>query len=284
MKSPHYIVIIGGHGQMGKLFGRLLAQRGHHILPFGETDWEKARDLLSAADVVIVSVPIALTEKVIKQAAPYLKPTAVLMDLTSNKVKPMQTMLASHVGPVLGVHPVFGPTIDKPDQQVMIYCDGRESEHYQWLLEEFRQLKFSVYRMSAEQHDRAMDLIQGLQHFITYCTGMFLKDQSMAVNTLLQVGSPLYQLQLNMMGRIFYQDAGLYADIIASDNQRLELLQRFIDRAQQLLIQLKQGHRDEFIGQFESVRQWMGEFAKEAQDNTDTLFNRPQFATLIPPT
>ncbi len=274
MQQAHYIIIIGGHGQMGQLFTRLLIQCGHRVTPFGESDWSNAQDILPEADLVIVCVPIAVTEKIIQQAAHYLKPTAVLADLTSTKVTPMAAMLSAHSGPVLGLHPMFGPTIDKPDNNLMIYCEGRQSEHYQWLLQDLRELRFTVQGMSAEQHDRAMDLIQGLQHFITYCTGVFLKNQGVAIQELLQIGSPLYQLQLNMLGRIFYQDAALYADIIASDPKRLALLQQFVTSSAQLLTQVQQGKKCEFIDQFQSVTQWMGGFAKQAQDKTDGLFNQ----------
>lgn len=267
------VVIIGGYGQMGQLFMQMLQNAGVSVRAFGEADWPNAEILLSTADAILVCVPIAQTEQVIQQAARYLKPTAVLADLTSTKTQPLQTMLICHAGPVIGLHPVFGPTIARADSHVIVCCEGRELPQCQWLLDTFKRLKFEIVMMTAEQHDRAMDLIQGLQHFLTYCTGVFLQTQQASLPALLQIGTPLYRLQLQMLGRIFYQDAELYADIIASDASRLELLQQFITNSEKLLTQLQQGDRNQFITNFKAVTRWMGAFAKEGQDKTDELLN-----------
>ena len=268
------ITIIGGHGQMGQLFTRLLKSAGHTVSALGESDWNKAPTLLSQADAVIISVPIAITESVIQKTAAHLKPNTLLADFTSNKANPLQCLLAHHAGPVLGLHPIFGPTIESPKDQVIVCCEGRDLHTCQWLIDALNHIGFTLKMMTAEKHDRLMDLIQGLQHFITYCTGVFLKNQNISIQELLDVASPIYRLQLLMLGRIFYQDAGLYADIISADSSRLQTLEHFLKNSQHLLSDLQQGDRKTFIQQFESVRTWMGAFAKTGQDQTDALFNQ----------
>lgn len=57
--------------------------------------------------MVIVSVPIHVTEQVIAQLPP-LPSDCILVDLASVKSGALQAMLAAHDGPVLGLHPMFG--------------------------------------------------------------------------------------------------------------------------------------------------------------------------------
>lgn len=78
--------------------------------PYSGTAGLAARgDIVADAGMVIVSVPIHVTEQVIAQLPP-LPSDCILVDLASVKSGPLQAMLAAHDGPVLGLHPMFGPT------------------------------------------------------------------------------------------------------------------------------------------------------------------------------
>ena len=52
------VTIIGGGGQMGQLFARMLQLSGYQVRILEQEDWPKADALLSDAGMVIVSVPI----------------------------------------------------------------------------------------------------------------------------------------------------------------------------------------------------------------------------------
>ena len=67
----------------------------------------------SESDIVIVSVPINVTEETIAEIAPKMKAGSLLMDFTSIKVKPVEAMrkFAPSDVEILGTHPMFGPTI-----------------------------------------------------------------------------------------------------------------------------------------------------------------------------
>ncbi len=57
--------------------------------------------------MVIVSVPIHVTERVIAQLPPAVRLYSGRSGIGENG--PLQAMLAAHDGPVLGLHPMFGP-------------------------------------------------------------------------------------------------------------------------------------------------------------------------------
>ena len=131
------IVIIGGNGQMGRLFNRLLTLSGYQVRVLDQEDWPQAEQLLADAGMVIVSVPIHVTEQVISRL-PTLPDDCILVDLASVKNRPLHAMLAVHSGPVVGLHPMFGPDVGSVAKQVVVYCDGRRPEAYQWLLEQLQ--------------------------------------------------------------------------------------------------------------------------------------------------
>lgn len=95
------VVIIGGQGQMGRLFSRMLNLSGYQVRTLEQEDWSQAESILADAGMVIVSVPIHITEEVINRL-PKLPADCILLDLASVKNKPLQAMLAAMKGQFWG--------------------------------------------------------------------------------------------------------------------------------------------------------------------------------------
>ncbi|MDN6774777.1 MAG: bifunctional chorismate mutase/prephenate dehydrogenase, partial [Enterobacterales bacterium] len=214
------VVIVGGRGQMGRLFEKMLQLSGYEVRILEQDDWPQAEALCADAGMVIVSVPIHLTEQAIARL-PKLPEDCLLVDLASVKNKPLQAMLAAHRGPVLGLHPMFGPDVGSLAKQVVVYCDGRQPEAYQWLLEQLQVWGARLHRISAVEHDQNMAFIQALRHFATFAYGLHLAEENVQLEQLLALSSPIYRLELVMVGRLFAQDPQLYADIIMSSENNL---------------------------------------------------------------
>ncbi|MDU3157028.1 MAG: bifunctional chorismate mutase/prephenate dehydrogenase, partial [Hafnia alvei] len=223
------VVIVGGRGQMGRLFEKMLQLSGYEVRILEQDDWPKAEALCADAGMVIVSVPIHLTEQAIVRL-PKLPADCLLVDLASVKNKPLQAMLAAHSGPVLGLHPMFGPDVGSLAKQVVVYCDGRQPEAYQWLLEQLQVWGARLHRISAVEHDQNMAFIQALRHFATFAYGLHLAEENVQLEQLLALSSPIYRLELVMVGRLFAQDPQLYADIIMSSENNLALIKRYYQR------------------------------------------------------
>lgn len=111
------VVIVGGGGQMGRLFEKMLTLSGYQVRILEQHDWDRAADIVADAGMVIVSVPIHVTEQVIGKLPPLPK-DCILVDLASVKNGPLQAMLAAHDGPVLGLHPMFGPDSGSPQSKL----------------------------------------------------------------------------------------------------------------------------------------------------------------------
>lgn len=256
------IVIVGGNGKLGGLFARYLTDSGYHVEVLGKQDWQQAQAILQGADVVIVCVPIVKTIETIQRLQPYLTENMLLTDLTSVKRQPLQKMLEVHQGAVLGLHPMFGPDIASMAKQVVVRCDGRYPERYQWLLQQIEIWGAKIYQVAAEEHDHSMTYIQALRHFATFANGLHLSKQPVKLANLLALSSPIYRLELAMIGRLFAQDGALYADIIMDKPENLAVIESLKQSYEDSLAFFEQGDKQGFIQAFNQVRDWFGEYSE----------------------
>jgi prephenate dehydrogenase len=121
--------IIGGTGKMGQLFVPVFERAGYEVWSrAGPQTNSHSADLAEQCDLVIVSVPIRDTVGVIGEIAPLLARNQLLCDFTSLKVRPVEAMLKSKAN-VVGLHPMFGPTVSSLKSQKIIVCPVRVEEH-----------------------------------------------------------------------------------------------------------------------------------------------------------
>ncbi|NOH98925.1 bifunctional chorismate mutase/prephenate dehydrogenase [Vibrio sp. 99-70-13A1] len=267
------VVIVGGNGQLGGLFGRMFKLSGYDVKILGSKDWDKADELLDNAGLVVVTVPIHLTEGVIEKLG-NLPSDCILCDLTSIKSKPLQTMLNMHSGPVVGLHPMFGPDVPSLAKQVIVYSDGRGEESYQWLLKQFGIWGASLCQMDAAEHDHGMTLIQALRHFTSFAYGLHLSKENPNIDQLLKLSSPIYRLEIAMVGRLFAQDPNLYGDIILSSDENIEMIRRFHNCFGEALKILDGKDKETFVQSFNQVSDWFGDYSQQFLEESQNLLKQ----------
>ncbi|EAQ51949.1 MULTISPECIES: bifunctional chorismate mutase/prephenate dehydrogenase [Vibrio] len=267
------VVIVGGNGQLGGLFGRMFKLSGYEVKILGSQDWDKADEILDNAGLVVVTVPIHLTEGVIAKLG-NLPSDCILCDLTSIKSKPLQAMLDMHQGPVVGLHPMFGPDVPSLAKQVIVYSDGRSSESYQWLLNQFGIWGASLCQMDAAEHDHGMTLIQALRHFTSFAYGLHLSKENPNIDQLLKLSSPIYRLEIAMVGRLFAQDPNLYGDIILSSDENIEMIRRFHSRFGEALEILDGKDKAKFVDSFNQVSDWFGDYSQQFLQESQSLLKQ----------
>ncbi|MGD8112014.1 bifunctional chorismate mutase/prephenate dehydrogenase [Vibrio sp. TRT 17S01] len=267
------VVIIGGNGQLGGLFGRMFKLSGYQVKVLGSKDWHRADEILDDAGLVVVTVPIHLTQGVIEKLE-RLPQDCILCDLTSIKSKPLQAMMQVHNGPVVGLHPMFGPDVPSLAKQVIVYCHGRGEQHYQWLLEQFSIWGASLCQIDAYEHDHGMTLIQALRHFTSFAYGLHLSRENPSLDKLLQLSSPIYRLELAMVGRLFAQDPNLYGDIILASEENIEMIKRFHHCFGEAL-QILEGHdKQAFVDSFATVSEWFGDYSLQFMAESQNLLKQ----------
>ena len=268
------VLVVGGAGQMGGMFVRLFSRSGYEVRVLDREDWDRAEEFCKDIDLALISVPIEKTGEVAKAVAPLLPPTAVMADLTSIKQAPVADMRRAHKGPVIGLHPLFGPTTDSLDKQIVVTCEGRDTNACQWVVEQLNLWGAVIVPATAEEHDAVMEIVQALRHFATFCFGDFLCRRHAPLERTLEFSSPIYRLELGMVGRLFAQDPGLYAEIIFATPERRALLKEYIQYLSRHLDMLDQNDKSGFIDQFNQVAQWFGPFSEQAMRESTFIINK----------
>ncbi|QDP00534.1 bifunctional chorismate mutase/prephenate dehydrogenase [Thalassotalea sp. PS06] len=267
------VVVIGGAGQLGAIFVDLFQRSGYQVETLEEDDWQQAEDILSGANLVIVAVPINVTEQVISKLT-FLDAKSILADITSIKSEPMTAMLNAHKGPVVGLHPMFGPGVTGMIKQTVIVCEGRDLLACEWFMQQLQVWGAELKYYSAAEHDETMAMVQVMRHFSTISYGYHLMQEGSDLQRLLDMSSPIYRLELAMVGRLFAQDKQLYADIIFSNSNNVAVMKRYAQRFLTLLSAVECQDKALFLQTFTEVSEWFGDYAQSFLQESQQLLNK----------
>jgi prephenate dehydrogenase len=254
---PQKVTIIGGNGRMGKFFTEQLSSAGHNISILGNDDWKFADKLLINADLVLISVPIEYTIDVIKRTAKYLTPTTALCDITSIKTQPVQAMLEYHCGPVMGLHPMFGPAVKSFSEQKIIVCSGRKDDSFEWLLKLMQNQGGELIFSTPEEHDSIMVIVQATQHFSRFSLGVFLSQQEIDIDRSLSMSSPSYRQEMDIVQRLFAQNPNLCIDIMLATEERCQTITTLANTYNRLAKLILQKDRTGLIKEFETTQNFL---------------------------
>lgn len=265
------IGIIGGTGGMGSLFARVFAEAGHQVSVSGRHTPLSNADLARLCDLVIVSVPIRSTVDVIRAIAPLMREDQVLCDFTSLKVAPVAAMLETKAS-VLGLHPMFGPSVPSLQGQTIIACPARISaERAEEVLGIFRAGGAAVTVMDPAEHDRLMAVVQGLAHFATLTVAGTIRRLGVDLAALLAATSPVYRIETALVGRILGQDPGLYGPILRENPAVPAVLAAFEEAAGELRRAVEGGDDGAFREIFDADAAFFRAYISQATEDSEAL-------------
>jgi prephenate dehydrogenase len=263
--------IIGGTGKMGQLFVPVFERAGYEVLVTGRSTALTNADLARQCELVIVSVPIRDTVRVIQEIAPLLTGDQLICDLTSLKVRPVEAMLASRAK-VIGLHPMFGPTVSSLRHQTIVVCPARTDEKtLRDLLAVLRKEGAECTITTPEAHDRMMAVVQGLTHFITLTMADTVRRLGIDIETTKAFTSPVYQIELALVGRLLSQDPSLYADILQMNPFVPDVLSVCTSSAGNLSQIVDSNDSELFREFFEANSRHFGAYTEEGMTTTDAL-------------
>lgn len=272
--TPRTVAIIGGLGKIGGVLARLFADLGHRVLIADMGTELRATEAAAAADVTIVSVPIDVTDAVIREVGPHVREDALLMDVTSVKEEPLRAMLASCRGSVLGTHPMFGPSVHTLQGQRVVLVRGRGDAWADWVAQNLVARGLVITETTATAHDRAMSVVQVLNHFQTQVLGLTLARLGVPLEETLRFTSPAYLLELYVAARHFAQAPELYGPIEMRNPRAGEVTEAFGEAARELAAIITRGDQPAFDDMFNEVRDFFGSFTTEALEQSSYLIDR----------
>jgi prephenate dehydrogenase len=271
--KPRQVTVVGGRGIMGQFFTQQLSAAGHDVKILEKNDWNHAGRLLAEAELVLVCVPTECTLDVIRNLSRHLAPTTALADITSIKTPIVQAMLDRHVGPVMGFHPMFGLGVKSFLSQKIVVCPGRKDEAFQWFLELIESEGGKLITCTPEDHDYMMIAVQALRHFSTFSLGVFLAEEGIDIGRSLEFSSPIYRLEIDIVSRLFAQDASLYVDIMLASEGRRKAISRLANTYNRLAHLVAQEDKAALIHEFEATRSIFREEATRALKESDYVIN-----------
>ncbi len=271
--APGRILLVGGHGAMGRMLDRFLAPRGHDLPVLERDDGQDAAAVVRKADVVLVTVGMKHAAEVVRNIAAHVRDDALLCDINSLKAEVCDIYGESAHGEAIGLHPMFGPTVSSLRRQKVVVCPVRSGPRSRWFLGELAALGAELIDADPEHHDHMMSIVQVVTHFRTIATGMALARSGVSLTDSLRFTSPIYRLELAVVGRLFAQDPELYASILL-DNPDGERIRRLLRQATSELDELvAAGDRKRFVNAFHQAGAWFEGFADEALTTSDAIID-----------
>lgn len=263
--------IIGGTGRMGGLFGRVLRHAGWEVVCTGRRTGTTGRECARESGIVMISVPIRETVGVIREIAPLLGSDQLLCDLTSLKVEPVRAMLESEAD-VLGLHPMFGPSVESLKGQTIVATPARcTGDLCNRLLRVFTDQGARITYATPEEHDRMMAIVQVLTHAATLSLAEGMRLLGTDLSRAREFMSPVYRLELGLIGRLLGQDPALYADIMRMNPHSQHAIETFRRAVEELEKAVKSGENGGFMRLFRENAEKFSEFIPQTSRETDRI-------------
>lgn len=248
MKSLPQTIAIIGFGRFGKLLAKIFLEHTKaRILVVDNQKQSLAHKRLSfvgfkeiaSADLVIPAIPISEFEKVIRQIAPLLKDFAVVMDVCSIKVLPVQIMrkhLPRNIK-IIASHPMFGPDsfrINKglKNLKLVLHNVSAPEPTYLNIKSFFEQIGLNVIELSPKKHDQFLAWSLGYSYLIGKI-GQRLKLKETPIDTV------DFKLLLQNKDIVSNDSEELFMDMQINNPFAGKVRHKFINETKKLLQEIK---------------------------------------------
>ena len=186
---------------------------------------EKLAHACAGAALAIICVPAAVFDEVTAAVCPHLPPTAVLADITSVKEQPLRQMERLWDGPVVGTHPLFGPSPEAGADLPVAITPGHHAgpEHLALVEGFFADLGCRTFQTSAEKHDKAMARIQNMNFITSLAYFALLAGQ----DDLLPFLTPSFRRRQHAARKMLTEDARLFSGLFEANAHSHEAVRQY---------------------------------------------------------
>ncbi len=185
----------------------------------------------ASREYIALAVPVQYLEEVLLEIKEYIESKAVVFDLSSVKVKPIELMLKHLPATVeiVGTHPLFGPQSGKNGIAGLniVICPVRTKKNGNLTRFFAEELKLNVLERTATVHDKQMAYVQALTHFV-----------GRAVNAMdipdVEQKTPAYQYLLDIKRNLGQDSMDLFLTIELENPFAKEVRDNFIEELNNL--------------------------------------------------
>ena len=220
---------------MGNWFARFLKANGYKVIitdknkrtarvlskKYGFRCLSDQSEAVSRSDIVILATPTRMTRMILYQAAQFLKPSAVLIEISSIKrpVLGIIRKLQKNGNAVMSIHPMFGPGTKTLKGRRILIVTPPPNRHARKLLSTFRTNGATITRCTPKKHDVLISTILALPHFINISLVETLKSLNADLNELNSAAGTTFQLQLLLGEEIYNEDYDNEISILQNCNR-----------------------------------------------------------------
>lgn len=205
------------------------------------------------SNVVIISVPIASTNRVIKELANYMPKDSLMIDVTSVKEGPSNCMEQSLKNKkdegveFIPTHPVFGPRTTSLDGQVIVLTPISKGKWYPRVYKYLSDKKMRIIETTPKHHDDMMGIVQVLTHFSYISTASAIEKLKVNIKDTEDYESPIYNLMIDTIARIVSQNPYLTYSIQYENKSGERIRQALFDAVEELKETLTNEDEDKFV-------------------------------------
>lgn len=234
--GKHSIIgIIGGMGKTGMQFARLFRKHGFHVHVTDRATRKKNSEIIAHADIVIFALPLSAAAELMREALrTATREDQLILDLSSLKTREVAAMLTAK-GEVIGMHPLFGPSTD-PTGERIILCPARASD------ETIKSLQILLKRLSLKstimtpmEHDKLMSTVQVIPHLKSLLMADVLRLRKTDLKRVLQICTPTYEMEFNVIARFLDDHSDLYMPIIFRNPETVGVLETLKELVEEYL-------------------------------------------------
>ncbi len=267
--------IIGGNGATGSQFAGFFKKMGFDVIVSDIGTKMSNKDLIKKSDIVVFSVPLEKSVEIMKkEISSSTRKDQIVMDVSSLKKNQLDVMNKSK-GNVIGMHPLFGPTHEKIKDSNLVFCPSRcDKKVFIEMKKLFEKLGFKIIVMTAEEHDKAMVLVQLIPHLKIILAGEMMKFFGVNPEKFYDIGTPMYKVEMSFIGRIFSRDAGLCTAIIANNPYSKDLIKFLGKTSKDYEKLILKNDIKKLSKRFEKVSEFLGDFSKKAFKESEKIINK----------
>ncbi|MDD2486812.1 MAG: prephenate dehydrogenase/arogenate dehydrogenase family protein [Candidatus Gracilibacteria bacterium] len=258
MQKP-IISIIGGTGKFGQFWQKYFESKGLEVISCGRSGPISPIEAIRSSDIVIFSLSIRYTKKVIGDLIPLIPEGKLIIDFTGIKQEATDEMRKYVSGEVVGTHPMFGPNVKSLENQNIAFDPIMPGEKWDFIYNLWKEDKANLIEMSSKKHDELIGLIQPMTHFVNFIFGHMLKKRGIHPEDLVTISTPVSRMQTFIFSRFLWQQSGLYADMqICNEVYKKEILKELVDFTKQLEEIIQNNDFEAFEKEFEELKEFIG--------------------------
>ncbi|HEY3094775.1 MAG TPA: prephenate dehydrogenase/arogenate dehydrogenase family protein [Nitrososphaera sp.] len=235
------IAIVGAAGKMGSWFTTYFARR---VLRVSVYDLKKKMlrssgnirvasgisDCVKGADLVLVSVPVRITPRVIRECAKSMKDGGVISEISSVKHKTFQALRQAPGGlRPLCIHPMFGPGASEKMQVKLLMVPVRNEEAELKIVREMFENAAVKVLPDAKAHDKSIATVLGLTYFANIVFAKVVSGGN--ISMLKQVSGTTFGLQSLIAESILTNEPDLVAAVIQENPYAQKYIRQYLKEA-----------------------------------------------------